>query len=179
MTELREGDLTLTPFLPEHFSEAYLGWLNDPEVMTYTEARFTQHDKSGTIAYLEATRNDPNCRFWRILIATHEHVGNIRLSTIDQRHQRADVAILIGEKGVWGSGIATRAIRLVCDYAFGELRLHKLTAGVYEPNAGCIRAFEKAKFKVEAIRPRHFQWQDGFVDGIFLGLFASDHTAKR
>ena len=74
----------------------------------------------------------------------------MRLSGIIPFHKRADTAVIIGERQMWGQNIASRAITLATSYAFGELDLLKLTAGMLATNTGSIRAFEKAGFSVEA-----------------------------
>ncbi len=37
------NDVSLLPFLKEHVTDAYLGWLNDPEVVRYAEAVLKDH----------------------------------------------------------------------------------------------------------------------------------------
>jgi ribosomal-protein-alanine N-acetyltransferase len=46
-----------------------------------------------------------------------------------------------------------------------ELKLAKATAGAYESNIGSIRAFEKAGFTIESVRPAHC-----LVNGVREGL---------
>ena len=45
----------------------------------------------------------------------------------------------------------------------------KLTAGVYAPNIGCIRAFERAGFMREGIRRSQCQFENSRVDVVLLG----------
>ena len=168
------GGIELAPFGPEHYSEAYLGWLNDAEVMRYTEARFHRHTRDNALAYLEDARRDPHCRLFRILFDGEWHVGNVRISGITLEHKRADIALIIGEKDIWGRGVATAAIRLASAYGFEELGLHKVTAGIYGDNIACIRAFEKAGLVIEARRPEHYLSEDGFVDRVCMGMFVRD-----
>ncbi len=40
----------------------------------------------------------------------------------------------------------TEAVRLVVDYAFHELKLHRIEAGVMPRNLGSMRVLEKADF---------------------------------
>lgn len=166
--------VSLASFAVEHISPAYLAWLNDPDVMGFTEARFAEHTPESAEAYIRASAGDPNCRLWRIMVDGDRHVGNIRLSAIQWRHGRADVAIILGEKDVWGRGVASAAIGAAAAVAFAELGLHKLTAGMYGPNRGSIRAFEKAGFTIEARRPEHYRHDGRFVEGVFMGLLARD-----
>lgn len=172
--ELRDGDIALREFLPEHVSERYIGWLNDPEVMGQTESRNGGHTIESGIAYVAASVADANCRLWRIMHDQAGHVGNMRISDIIPFHRRADTAVIIGEKSLWGQGIAGRAIGLAAGYAFAELKLLKLTAGMLATNTGSIRAFESAGYSIEAHRPLHYRYGDIWVDGVFMGRLSED-----
>ena len=63
-----------------------------------------------------------------------------------------------------GKGYTTEAVRLLVDYAFNELRLHRIEAGVMPHNIGSIRVLEKAGFHKEGIARKNVQingkWED-------------------
>ena len=152
-------------------TSAYLGWLADPKSTRYTEARFADHTLQSTREYVAKVNASKTDRIWRILLE-HRHVGNVKLSGIDQRHKRASVAILIGDKTTWGKGVGPAAIELAAQHAFDELELHKLTAGIYAENVASIRAFEKAGFHVEATLKEHRLFEGRFVDQVLMARFA-------
>ncbi len=68
-----------------------------------------------------------------------------------------DVYRLSGEMGYWigepywGKGIATEAVRLITEYAFNELNLNRVFAGVFEFNQGSIKVLQKNGFQREGI----------------------------
>ena len=101
------------------------------------------------------------------------HVGNIKIGPIDNNHCLADIGFLIGERAVWGKGVATDAIKLISHFAFNELSIRKLAAGCYQSNVGSQRALEKAGFKVEGIRERHYTLNGAEEAFIFFGLLQS------
>jgi ribosomal-protein-alanine N-acetyltransferase len=49
----------------------------------------------------------------------------------------------------WGKGIATAAARFISDYAFGNLPLARLQAGVFANNPASVRVLEKAGYSFE------------------------------
>ena len=80
------------------------------------------------------------------------------------------MGVVIGEKSFWGKDFATEAIKLVVDYAFNKLDLHKLTAGAYSCNIGFVRAFKTAGFSVEGVRKNHYLYNGNYADGVLLGI---------
>ena len=158
--------IVLRPLLPEHVTAAYVGWLNDLEVIRFTEVDLGETADS-TVRYVEEAMANPTVAMWRIVeLAGGRHIGNIRLSGINRRHRHAEVALIIGNKDHWGRGVATVAIVLASRYGFIELCLHKLTAGIYEGNIGSYRAFEKAGYHLEATLKEHV-----LIEGTYCGVF--------
>ena len=161
--------------LPEDGNETYAGWMNDPEIVEYTESRFISHTPADLKHYIQGVRSDPLSHAWAICDAVSGgHVGNIKLGPVIIRHQFGDIGLIIGERSAWGRGFATEAISLVCDFAFKQLRLHKVTASMYEENVGSTRAFEKAGFTIEGIRPSQYLLNDHYTGLVIMGRTASD-----
>jgi RimJ/RimL family protein N-acetyltransferase len=153
---------------PEHASDAYVGWLNDPEVNRFLESRFAVHDREGVAAFIAAALADPKTLFLGIRDREiGRHVGNIKVAGIDRHHGLGEVGVMIGDRGAWGRGIGSEAIQCVGEIARHELGLRKLTAGCYGSNAASAKAFEKAGFHIEARRPRHFLL-DGQTEDLIL-----------
>ncbi|MGO0190763.1 GNAT family N-acetyltransferase [Bacillus velezensis] len=63
-----------------------------------------------------------------------------------------------------GKGYATKAVKLAVDYAFNELKLHRIEAGVMPHNKASIRVLEKAGFHKEDIARKNVKingkWED-------------------
>ena len=76
-------------------------------------------------------------------------VGLIGLLQIDQLNQKAEYYITIGETDFKHKGIATKATKAILEYAFVNLKLHKVYLTVDAKNENAIRLYEKAGFKQE------------------------------
>jgi RimJ/RimL family protein N-acetyltransferase len=151
-------------------TENYARWMNDPEINCYLESRFVTHTVAGLRQYIEKTNADPHNFFLAIMLqADDRHIGNIKLGPVNPVHRLGDIGLIIGETDCWGKGYATEAIELITRFAFHELKLHKVTASCYANNPGSARAFQKAGFTIEAVRPAHFFCAGRFVDAILLG----------
>jgi ribosomal-protein-alanine N-acetyltransferase len=78
-----------------------------------------------------------------------ELVGRIALSQIFRGiFQNAYLGYSIAER--WnGQGLATEAVGVAMEFAFGELGLHRVQAAVMPRNIGSIRVLEKNGFREE------------------------------
>lgn len=157
----------------EDVSDAYLGWLQDPQINRYLETRFSEQTLDSIRAFVAeklASEND----FQFGIFAGDRHIGNIKLGPINWRHNIADVGYLIGDKTAWGHGYASEAIRGASGYAFEAFSLCKLSAGLYAWNTGSARALEKAGFIREGVRRDHLHLEGRRVDLWEYGLRRAD-----
>jgi RimJ/RimL family protein N-acetyltransferase len=162
---------------PEDVTQAYIDWMNDPEVVQFTESRFSSHSFDSISKYVEACNQDPDVFLFGIFDKeTDLHIGNIKLGPINHKHSLGDIGIIIGRKEFWGKGMATEAICLMSNFAFAEVILHKLTAGCYSTNLGSARAFEKAGFILEGIRSKHMKRNNIWENLLEYGKIISSDT---
>ncbi len=90
-------------------------------------------------------------------LADDKPIGTVGLHDLDFVNGNAEFGISIGEKGEWNKGYGTDALRAICDFGFGELRLERIELEVYADNARGRRSYEKAGFGLEGtLRRRHF-----------------------
>jgi ribosomal-protein-alanine N-acetyltransferase len=84
-------------------------------------------------------------RYWTIRV-DGALAGDISLSHIQRGAlQNANVGYMV-DVAFRGRGVATAAVRLAVERAFGELGLHRLEAGVMPSNVGSQRVLERAGF---------------------------------
>lgn len=150
----------------------YLNWLHDPAVNRFLEARFRQHTVQSLDAYIERCNGSDDTLFLGIYFSeSMQHIGNVKLGPIAHEHRRAEIGIMIGDKTAWGKGVATETIELLCTYAFEELSLHKVTAGIYENNTASLSAFLKAGFTQAARLPEQWYCDGNWIAGILTHRF--------
>lgn len=172
--ELKLGDVELFGLEPDDVADEYVSWLNDPAVNRYLESRFVHHTPESTRRFVQSILDsDDSIIFGIRYVPCARHVGNIKLGPVDRQHRRGEIGLLIGDRAVWGRGIAAAAIELATRYAFDSLGLLKVTAGCYAGNIGSRRAFEKAGFVVEAIRKRHFLLDGAPEDAVLLARWSA------
>jgi len=101
---------------------------------------------------------------FKISLESHA-VGLIGLNLKPQRYRGGEVWYTI-HPNHWRKGIATEALNLVLDFAFGELNLHRVQAGCAVNNIGSIRVLEKVGMVKEGqgrkILPLSSGWSDNY-----------------
>ncbi|MBD1382195.1 GNAT family N-acetyltransferase [Metabacillus arenae] len=112
----------------------------------------------------EGSRQDQLYSFAIFLIETEELIGSISLTEVLRGPLQSCFIGYYLDKDHNGKGYMTEAVRLVVSYAFNELKLHRIEAGVMPHNLGSIRLLEKAGFHKEGIAKKNVKingkWQD-------------------
>lgn len=111
-------------------------------------------------------------RVVQFLICTKDDVpvGSVYLRDIDEVHHKAEYGIFIGEEDALSKGYGTEAARLMTEYAFQELKLHKLMLRVLAGNERAKRSYEKAGFVQEAYLKDDVCLEDGYRDVILMAI---------
>lgn len=76
-----------------------------------------------------------------------KHCGTVRLYQIEYTNRTAYIGICLFDKRVWGRGLAANALKVTTDWAFNELKLRWVEAGMYAENLVSDRAFLAAGYE--------------------------------
>ena len=100
----------------------------------------------------------------KAIIHEGKFVGSTGI-TIGQsiRTREGVIGYWLGEE-YWGLGIATHAIKAMTDYAFKNTDIVRISAGVFSPNTGSMRALEKAGYELEAVLKKSIYKDDNLFD---------------
>ena len=154
---------------PQKLTSDYAEWMQDKDVLRYLTGRNHAYSTQELQDYVMKMNDSPlNYMFGIFLNEDNQHIGNIKIGSIDPTHRFADVGLLIGDKSQWGKGYATEAILLVTNFAFERLNLNKVTAGMVVTNVGSYKAFMKAGFKEAGRLSRHVLLDGQFMDQFIL-----------
>ncbi|MBQ1193111.1 MAG: GNAT family N-acetyltransferase, partial [Lachnospiraceae bacterium] len=91
-------------------------------------------------------------------------------------NKKAESGIFLGE--VYGKGIGTQAYKLLLDYAFNELGMHKVVARVLAGNTASVRLHEKSGYKQEAYLRDELFLDGKYEDLILFGAINNDGKDK-
>ena len=105
-------------------------------------------------------------------------VGNIGLFGVRAKDRCGTIGIALGREYI-GRGYGTDAMRVIVDYGFREMGLHRIQLGVAPFNPAGIRAYEKAGF-VEEGRYRESVLHDGrWYDEVLMSILDHEWAARR
>ena len=177
---LRGAKVYLRPLERTDLNETYLSWLNDVEVTRYLETgTFPTTYQDLEKFYQRVTGATSEVIFAIADRKSHQHIGNVKLGPIHWVHRRAILGIMIGAKKFWGKGVGEEATRLMVEYGFFRLNLHRIGLGVFEEHESAVRCYQKVGFKVEGCL-REQLFQDGeYKNHLWMGVLRSEYQQLK
>jgi RimJ/RimL family protein N-acetyltransferase len=163
--------LKILPFSLVHLNQRYVDWLNDANLMRFSEQRHRQHSIQECRNYWKSFEGTKNL-FLAIEIESEpsRHIGNISIH-FDENNSIADIAILIGDADSRGSRYGSEAWGAVCEFLFATYGARKITAGTLSTNLAMLKIMERAGMIPDGVRKRHFVVNGKEVDIIYKALF--------
>ncbi|MMZ45984.1 Spermidine N(1)-acetyltransferase [compost metagenome] len=166
--------------MTEEDAELYHIWRNDLEVMRSTSPFLD-------IYHFEATKEFVN----QVILGSHTSksymmlerktetpIGVTSLINIDYKNRNAECIIDIGNKNYWGKGYGAEALKLLLDYAFLEMNLHRVSLRVFSFNQRAIKLYEKVGFQHEG-RSRQSLFREGtWHDVIHMGILQNEYVKR-
>lgn len=176
--ELKTDTIYLRP-ITEEDTEMVLRWRNSKMVKQYFIYRKNispEEHRNRLIAQGKAKKLH---QFILCVATTDRPVGSVYLQNISATHKNAEYGIFIGEQDALGQGYGTAAAKLILQYAFKVLGLHKVYLRVLSDNGRAIRSYENAGFRVEGIL-RDEIFEDGvFRDVTRMSILREEFKWKR
>ena len=166
-----EGNkVLLRPFKESDITPSYINWLNDPDVLRYSNQRFHKHTHRSCQNYLK-TFTESIDKFFLI----KDRNSGIALGTLtiylNSHHRTADIGLMVGNKNSWGHGIGFDAFYTAVKLLSTSREVRKITAGALVINKGMVRIMEKAGLILEATRSEQELVDGRPVDVVYYAKF--------
>jgi RimJ/RimL family protein N-acetyltransferase len=170
--------IRLTPVNLEKDSESIAIWQLDNEFLRLLDSSVAFPFTAKQIKEWYEKGYSDRYEFTIRKLNDEEPLGFVELGGINWSAGNAWAGIGIGDRGNWGKGIGTEAMRPMLKFAFEELNLRRISLGVFAYNLRAIRSYEKVGFKVEG-RLREIVFRDGKrSDMIVMGIFRNEWKEK-
>lgn len=100
---------------------------------------------------IEQQENGQRFGFGIFLKENDQLIGNIMIANIRRGPSQSCIMGYSLDQAYNGRGYTTEAVSYVLNFAFRELKLHRVEAGVMPSNTGSIRVLEKSGFTREGL----------------------------
>jgi RimJ/RimL family protein N-acetyltransferase len=179
---LKGENVLLRPIKRSDIS-CFLRWFNDPEMVQYLDMYLpmTEMSEEKFIEDLGTTRARSDIIFVVEAIEgeSSKPIGNCGLHSISPKDHNATFGIIIGEKDYWGRGYGVEAARLLINYGFQQLNLHRISSTAIAYNDRSIKLHKKLGFREEG-RLRQAMFKNGqYHDRVEFGILGEEWKGLR
>lgn len=160
--------------LTEAVFDEYWEALADPEVsrLTGTHATF-EADQVRTVLRDRTGQHDR--ADWAILRRYDGlFLGEAVINDFDPHNESAGYRIWLAGPDHFNRGYGTEATRLVIDFAFERIGLHRLELEVFAFNPRARRVYEKCGFSFEGTLREALRWDGVFIDTHKMAILRTD-----
>ncbi len=147
---LTDGIVTLRNFTL-HDVAPMVTLANNPKIVINLRDAFpSPYKNTDAINYIEMVlKTTPQQAF--AIEWNKQYVGNIGVfPKNDVYRNTGEIGYFIGEP-FWNKGIATRAVKIICKYAFSVMGILRIDTGVFSFNIASQKVLTKAGFEKEAV----------------------------
>lgn len=132
-----------------------ISWINSEELlMNWAGSTFSFPLTHKSMEwYLEKTndRESSDAFLYKVVdVETEEVVGHISLGSISRKNRSARISrVLIGSGEHKGKGYCRDMIMAVLKFGFNELKLHRISLGVYDSNTAALKCYQSSGFTID------------------------------
>lgn len=175
---LRGRLVTLRPLNVEDASAIFAS-MEDAETM-----RLTGTQQQFTLPQIEAfcravVDADDRADYAITLGDDPAYIGEVVLNNIDWTNRTASFRIALAGQRYFGHGYGSEATRLMLDYGFRHLNLHRIELEVYDFNPRAQRVYEKAGFVREGVRRDVLLWDGVYHSAIVMSVLAPAYWERE
>jgi RimJ/RimL family protein N-acetyltransferase len=143
--------VTLRQFTDSNITNEYLGWLNDRELMKFSNQRFRSHSTLSCNEYLKSFDGTDN--LFLAIYHGSEYIGTIT-AYVTAIHKIADMGLLIGWQSQ-GRGLGLDAWFTLMRYLFENIGVRKVSGGALKSNAAMIKIMVNSGMRPDGVRLEH------------------------
>jgi RimJ/RimL family protein N-acetyltransferase len=159
----------LSPIRPAD-SASLFRWINDRELVLFSAGFHPVHANQHA-AWMRAIAK----RSDTVVFAIRRRQGNrligvCQLHSVSAVHRSAELQIRIGDGKARGRGYGVEAVRLLVDFAFRDLNLHRVWLRVFRTNTRALKTYAAAGFAKEGVMRAAAFVNGRFVDVVVMGI---------
>jgi RimJ/RimL family protein N-acetyltransferase len=170
-----KAEVTLRDFRPDDAAAVHR-WFNDERVTADLVGSRDSFSEEAAAGWVERAMDTSSDRKWAITIdGSDEAVGFVALFGLE-RQLGPELAVLVGDPGAWGKGVAREAERQACNRAFSEYDAHRIHAEIPATNEAAQKVVTYLGFRKEGVMKAAIRRGDERADNQVWGLLPEDFT---
>lgn len=144
-------------------------WVNDPDIVKNFQ-NFKGFTKSEELNFLKKILKSKNDFVFSIFRKSDgKYTGQCAINQIGWQNKLGRFSIFVTKEN-WGRGYAEEAIRLLLNYAFKKLKLHKIWGVCWATNQKAWHIYKKIGFKKEGLLRDEYFWRGRYHDLIRMAV---------
>lgn len=145
-------------------------WINEREQVLLNAPYKPVHEGQHQAWFAAIQQRDDAVIFAIRLPESDKLIGTCQLHSISSVHRSAELQIRLGDVAERGHGYGTEAVRLLLDFAFKDLNLHRVYLHVFATNRPAIRVYEKVGFVREGTLRQAAHIDGRYEDVLVMGI---------
>jgi RimJ/RimL family protein N-acetyltransferase len=176
--------IRLEPFTSADFPQL-IEWIHDERLMKEWSGSLFSFPltESGLEWYVEGSNNfdDPDVFIYKgVDSKTGATLGHISLGAISERDRAGRITrVLVGNTTERRRGVCQGMVRALLRIAFEDLKLHRVSLGVYDFNHAAINCYLKSGFKQEGVMRDVVKHGDGYWSLVEMGILEDEWRAQH
>lgn len=172
--DLQSERVRLRPLLKQDASILY-EWITDRNLMIHNVPYFpvSETDHEAWVEKMMSKRSDL-VLFVIEELSTRQSIGTCQLLNINWIHRSAELQIRIGNEAYQSKGFGIEAVKLLCEFGFSDLNLHRVYLHVFASNERAIRSYEKCGFQNEGTLI-----EAAFINGVWADVLVMGLTKPK
>ncbi len=107
-------------------------------------------------------------------------VGHVSLGSINRSEGSARITrVLVGNTSERGRGICQGMLKAILQVAFDELKLHRVSLGVYDFNVSAIGCYEKVGFRKEGLMRDVKKFNDKYWSIVEMSILENEWRERN
>ena len=158
----------------------FVEWLNDADVRETLGggAPFSSMAEEQWFEHLQTEQGKTRWHFAICLREDGRPIGFGGLESVDVVNGKAELGLGIGDRSCWDKGYGTETMAILLDFAFGELRLHRVMLHVYQGNDRARHVYEKVGFVNEGTLRQALYGHGRYLDVQVMGILHDEWLAQ-
>lgn len=134
---------------------------------------YTYEDEEKWYENLSASKDTYN--FAIETLEDKKYIGGCGINEVDWKNSYVVVGIFIGDKDYLGKGYGTDAMKVLMNFIFEQMNIHKIKLNVFSFNKRAIKSYEKCGFKVEGILRDELFVDGKYHDEVSMGILREEY----